>query len=138
MSGNLTDYAEDLLARALCGLGVSLPTQLFVALGTGGGDAADPGNGTPAGVLGEPVGNGYARQRVTFIGAGTGTLRNAAEITFTFTAAPTPFGTLTHAGLHDAASGGNALTHAPLAAAVQLTGAGSIVIAAGALTVSGD
>ena len=79
----------------------ALPTQVFLGLGTGGSDGT--------GLTGEPAGNGYARQRVTF--SGTGPQQNTDAVRFTFTAGS---GTLTHAGLFDAATGGNPLTWSAL------------------------
>ncbi|TPG59152.1 hypothetical protein EAH89_07350 [Roseomonas nepalensis] len=119
----LTDYARNLLARAVCARGPSLPSAVFAALGTGGTAAA--------GLTGEPVGNGYVRQRVTF--TGTGLQRNADAIRFTFSASA---GTLTHVGLYDAASGGNPLLVAPLTAPVAMTGTGTVTVAAESLTVN--
>jgi hypothetical protein len=120
---DLTDHAKNLLARALCGRVPALPVAAWAALGTGGTDAT--------GLTGEPAGSGYARQRVTF--TGTGQQRNAAALSFNFTAAA---GTLTHLGLFDAASGGNPLSHAPLSSAVSVAGPGTITIAIDALTVT--
>ncbi len=120
---DLTDYAKNLLGRALCGRQPALPAQVFLALGTGGSDAT--------GLVGEPGGNGYARQRATF--GGTGAQQNTDAIRFTFTAAS---GTLTHVGLFDAASGGNALTWGPLAQAATVSGAGTVTINAGSLTIT--
>lgn len=119
----LTDYARNLLARAVCARGPSLPTTVYAALGTGGTAAA--------GLSGEPAGNGYARQRVTF--TGTGTQQNAEAIRFVFSASA---GTLTHVGLYDAASGGNALLVAPLASPVVMTGTGTVTVAANSLAVN--
>jgi hypothetical protein len=112
---DLTDYAKNLLGRALCARLPALPTQVFLALGTGGSDAT--------GLTGEPSGNGYARQRVTF--SGTGAQQNTDAIRFTFTGA---VGTVTHIGLYDAASGGNPLTWGPLAQTLSVTGAGTVTI----------
>jgi len=70
----LTDYSRNLLARALCARVPALPANVFAALGTGGASAT--------GLTGEPVGNGYARQRVTF--TGTGLQRNAEALRFVF------------------------------------------------------
>jgi hypothetical protein len=120
---DLTDYAKNLLGRALCGRLPALPSQVFLALGTGGSDAT--------GLVGEPSGNGYARQRVTF--SGTGAQTNTDAIRFTFTAAS---GTLTHVGLFDAASGGNALTWGPLAQAATVSGAGTVTVNAGTLVLT--
>lgn len=120
---DLTDYAKNLLGRALCGRLPALPAQVFLALGTGGSDAT--------GLVGEPVGNGYARQRATF--SGTGPQINTDAIRFTFTAAA---GTLSHVGLFDAASGGNALTWGPLAQAATVSGSGSVTVNAASLTLT--
>lgn len=120
---DLTDHAKNLLARALCGRNPTLPSAAWVALGTGGTDAT--------GVTGEPAGNGYARQRVTF--TGTGAQRNATTVTFSFA---TAIGTLSHLGLFDAPTGGNPLTWAPLSAPVTVAGPGTITIAADALAIT--
>ena len=119
----LTDYARNLLARAVCARSPSLPSAVFAALGTDGTAAA--------GLTGEPAGNGYVRQRVTF--TGTGLQRNAEAIRFAFSASA---GTLTHVALYDAASGGNALLVAPLATPVAMTGTGTVTVAAESLTVN--
>jgi hypothetical protein len=112
---NITTYAQDLLGRALCGRAPAMPTQVYLGLGTGGADAT--------GVVGEPSGNGYARQRVTF--SGTGAQQNSNAVAFTFTAA---VGTLAYAGMFDAATGGNALTWSALAQSVTVSGAGTVTI----------
>jgi hypothetical protein len=119
----LTDYARNILARALAGRAPVLPTQVFAGLGTGGTAAA--------GLSGEPIGNGYARQRVTF--TGTGVQSNAEALRYVLTG---PVGTLTHVGLFDAASGGNPLGFAPLPQSAAMTGPGTVTVAVGALTLS--
>jgi len=121
----LTDYARNLMARAICARAPALPSVVYAALGTGGTAAA--------GLTGEPAGGGYARQRVVF--TGTGQQRNAEALRFLFTAAA---GTLTHLGLFDAASGGNALAFGPLAQNAPVSGAGTVTVAAEALTVSAE
>lgn len=120
---DLTDYAKNLLGRALCGRQPALPAQVFLALGTGGSDAT--------GLVGEPGGNGYARQRATF--GGTGAQQNTDAIRFTFTAAS---GTLTHVGLFDAASGGNPLTWSALAQPAAVGGPGTVTLNAASLVLS--
>jgi hypothetical protein len=120
---DLTEYARNMLARAVCARGPSLPGNVYAALGTGGTAAA--------GLSGEPVGNGYARQRVTF--TGTGNQRNAEALRFVFSGA---VGTLTHVGLYDAASGGNALLISSLNAPVAMTGVGTVTLAAESLVVN--
>jgi len=121
---SLTDHGRNILTRALCGRLPVLPNQVFLALGSGGS--------VQAGLAGEPVGNGYARQRVTF--TGTGAQQNAEPVRFTFTGAA---GTFTHVGMYDASSGGNALTWSPLAQNVTVGGPGTVTINPGALTLSG-
>ncbi|SHJ58009.1 hypothetical protein SAMN02745194_02891 [Roseomonas rosea] len=120
---DLTDYARNMLARAICARAPGLPTTVYAALGTGGSAAA--------GLTGEPVGQGYARQRVTFTGSGA--QRNAEAIRFVFSAAS---GTMSHVALYDAASGGNPLLVSPLDAPVAMTGAGTVTVAAGSLVVN--
>lgn len=120
---DLTDYAKTLLGRALCARLPALPAQVFLGLGTGGSDAT--------GLVGEPAGNGYARQRVTF--TGTVTQSNLDAVRFTFTAAA---GTMTHVGLFDAASGGNPLTWGPLAQVATIAGAGTVTVNPGTLTLA--
>ncbi len=122
----LTDYAKNLLARSLIGRQPTLPTAVWVALGTGGTDAA--------GLTGEPAtGTGYVRQPVSFTGSGT--QRNAAALRFGFT---TAVGTLTHVGIFDALAGGNALAWATLGSPATLGAAGSVTIPAESLTVLAD
>ncbi|MBX6743657.1 MAG: hypothetical protein IRY87_16610 [Acetobacteraceae bacterium] len=120
---DLTDYAKNLLGRALCARAPALPSQVFLGLGTGGSDAT--------GLTGEPTGNGYARQRVTF--SGTGAQQNTDAIRFTFTAA---IGTLTHVGLFDAPTGGNPLTWSALDQAVTVAGPGTVTINPSGLVLS--
>jgi len=120
---DLTDYAKNLLGRALCARAPALPSQVFLGLGTGGSDAT--------GLIGEPTGNGYARQRVTF--SGTGAQQNTDAIRFTFTAA---IGTLTHVGLFDAPTGGNPLTWSALDQAVTVAGPGTVTINPSGLVLS--
>ncbi|PHK95715.1 hypothetical protein CR162_07695 [Pseudoroseomonas rhizosphaerae] len=119
----LTDYARNMLARALCGRAPALPTIVYAALGTGAG---------AGGLTGEPAGNGYARQRIVF--TGTGAQRNTEALRFVFTGAA---GSLTHLGIYDAASGGNALACGLLAQTASVTGPGTVTIAAEALTLNG-
>ena len=122
----LTDYAKNLLARSLIGRQPTLPTAVWVALGTGGTDAA--------GLTGEPAtGTGYVRQPVSFTGSGT--QRNAAALRFGFT---TAVGTLTQVGIFDALAGGNALAWATLGSPATLGAAGSVTIPAESLTVLAD
>ena len=122
---NLSDYAKNILTRALCGRTPALPTAVYLALGNGGSD--------PTGLSGEAIGNGYARQRVTFTGSGQ--QLNAEAVRFTFTAAA---GSFSHVGLFDAATGGNALTWSALAQPASVAGPGTVTINPGAMTLTGE
>ena len=122
---SLSDYAKNILARALCGRTPALPTAVYLALGNGGSD--------PTGLSGEAIGNGYARQRVTFTGSGQ--QLNAEAVRFTFTAAA---GSFSHVGLFDAATGGNALTWSALAQPASVAGPGTVTVNPGAMTLTGD
>ena len=95
----------------------------LLGLGTGGSDAT--------GLTGEPAGNGYARQRVTF--SGTGPQQNTDAVRFTLAAA---VGTLTHTGLFDAATGGNPLTWSALSQPAQVTAAGTVTVNPAGLVVA--
>lgn len=122
----LTDYAKNLLARALTGRQPTLPVAVWVALGTGGTDAA--------GLTGEPPGaSGYSRQPASFTGSGT--QRNVAPVRFALTAG---VGKLTHIGIFDAPQGGNALAWSTLGTPATLSAAGTITIPAESLGVIAD
>lgn len=121
----LTDHAKALLSQALCGRAPALPVAVYVGLGTGGTDAA--------GLTGEPVGAGYARQPAVFTGGGV--QRNAVALRFAFTAAA---GTLTHLGLFDAPAGGNPLTWSALGTPATLNAPGTVTIPAESLTLLAD
>ena len=122
----LTDYAKNLVARALVGRQPSLPIAVWAAIGTGGTDAS--------GLTGEPAAaTGYARQPVAFTGSGT--QRNTAALRFAFTS---PVGTLTHVGLFDAVAGGNAIAWGTLGTPATLSVAGPVTVPAESLTVAAD
>lgn len=105
----LSDHAENLLLNWLMTTdSVTRPTAWYVGLYTAA--PSDSGGGT------EVSGNGYARQSATWgTASGTGgTTDNEANITFT--ASGGDWGTITHIGIHDAASGGNLLWHGAMSA----------------------
>ena len=129
---NASDYLEVQLRNHLFRTATfTKPAALYVALHT-----ADP---TDAATGAEVSGGSYARvQRNpldanwTAASATDGRTTNAADIVFP---APTAnWGTVTHASLWDAASGGNMLAHAPLDAPRTISsGAAPPSFAAGAL-----
>jgi len=82
----------------------------------------------------EVSGNGYARQTLTF---SNGSNRGASNTsTANFTASGGPWGTITHLGLFDAATGGNLLWQGPLVSGAKLIeNNDTLVVQAGNVTV---
>jgi len=114
MAGNLSDYLKNELRKHVFRTGsFTKPTTLYVALYTAA--PSDSGGGT------EVSGGSYARVQVGPSDAAwsahatAGRTQNLSAVTFP---APTAnWGTATHVGLHDASTGGNLLTWAPLVTA---------------------
>jgi hypothetical protein len=109
----------------------SAPANVFVALYTSA--TSDAGGGA------EVSGGGYARVAVATSSGWTGSggaTDNAADIDFGTAAAN--WGTVTHVGVRDAASGGNLLVHGALTAAQTVNSGDSFKFAAGDLDISLD
>lgn len=100
----VSDYlAKALLNQVFRNTAYTRPTTVYVALYTSNPTAADTGT--------EVSGGSYARQAVAF-GAPTAvggkqTISNSSDIAFS--AASADWGTITHIGIRDAATGGNLL-----------------------------
>lgn len=84
------------------------PSTVYLALYTSNPTAADTGT--------EVSGNGYQRMQVTFtapvIENGKQTIKNTSDIVFP--KAQGNWGTITHVGIRDAATGGNLLYYGPV------------------------
>lgn len=112
-----SDYLENkILDHILGGGDYTRPANLYYAVYTSG--PTDSGGGT------EVSGGAYARVAITnnntnFPTASGGTKSNGAAVTFP-TATGT-WGTVTHIGIFDAASGGNLIFHAALSASKVIT-----------------
>ena len=120
----LSDHAENLLLNYLMTAdSVTRPTTWYVALYTGA--PSDAGGGT------ELSGSGYARQTIDFdVATGTGgTTDNSADVVFT--AAGGDWGTITHIGIHDAATSGNLLWHGAMSTSKTVTDGDSLQFSAG-------
>jgi hypothetical protein len=120
----LSDYAEKLILDWMMTTGsATRPTNWYVGLYTAA--PSDAGGGT------EVSGSGYAREPVTFAAAtsGTGTTSNTGIVSFT--ASGGNWGSITHIGIHDAASAGNLLWHGSLAAAKNVQDGDSLEFAVG-------
>ena len=124
----LSNHAESLLMTWLMtGDSATRPSAWYVALHTG-----DPGE---TGASGEVSGNGYARQAATWNTVSGGATDNASAVTFT--AAGGGWGTITHASIWSAASGGNCFWKGAVTNKTVADG-DSYQFAAGALDVSLD
>jgi hypothetical protein len=128
-----SNYLETELLDHVLGKGVrdfSSPNNLYVALHT-----SDPGE---TGATGELAGNGYARQSATFAAASGNSAVASADLTFTASGAN--WGTITHASIWDALSGGNCLYYGALTTSRVVNDGDSLtfVAANNALTVTAD
>mgnify|MGYP000874980123 CR=1 FL=1 len=77
---------------------------------------------------------GYARQAVAFGEPADGVTSNSADVLFPVAAEP--WGTITHIGIIDAASGGNLLFHGALDAPQTIDISSQFKISAGNLAIS--
>ena len=103
------------------------PTAWHLALYTAAPD--DTGGGT------EVSGSGYARQRVTFtISGNTASNTSALE----FPTATGSYGTVTHVGVFDAASGGNLIAYAALTTSKAIDTGDVLRVPAGDLDITLD
>ena len=98
---DLSNYAENALVNALLrAVNFTAPTTVYLALFTAVSDA-EGGVGTEVSV------SGYARQPIAFDAPANGVTQNTAVEDF---GPLLGAGTVTHAGIFDAVTGGNALT----------------------------
>ena len=99
---DFSNYAEGkIVEHMLRNVAWTSPTTVYLALFTAVSDA-EAGTGT------EVSTGGYARQAITFGAHSNGAVANSAAVSFT--AAGANYGTVTHAGIFDASSAGNALS----------------------------
>lgn len=133
MAGSFSDFLElELLDHVFGNAAYSAPATLHVALFTAA--PSDTGGGT------EVSGNAYARAAVpnnatNFPAASAGSKSNGTAITFP-QATPAGWGVVTALGIFDAASGGNLLAWADLAASKTVDPLDTVSFAIGALTIT--
>ena len=102
-----TNYLEDkVMGHLFGGTAYTAPTTWYVGLQTAA--PSDSAGGT------EVSGGAYARQTVAWTVASGGTAQASNTAALTFPAATTDWGTVTHAGVYDAASGGNLVAYEQL------------------------
>lgn len=130
MANNFSNYLENaLLGHTLLGSTYTSPATIWVSLATSlaadGATYSEVADGTA-----------YARQVITFGAPSGNTVRNSNLVSFP--EATTPWGTVAHFALHDAATAGNMLYHGDLGAAKTIGATESIKINISSLSVSLD
>lgn len=132
-----TDYLEKkILDHVLRGTTYTAPSGIYVGLYTSA--TADDGTGT------ECSGTGYARlgpystSSPGFSAATLGTGQTSNQGDWTWSVAGGSWGTITHAAILDAASGGNMLYHGPLNASKTISSGDQFKIPAGYFIISED
>ena len=104
---SFTDYLEDkLLNHVFGGTAYTAPTTIYVGLHTSA--SSDSAAGT------EVSGGGYVRQSAAFTVSGTNPTEADNDAAIEFPTATASYGTVTHAGVYDAETGGNLLAYAEL------------------------
>ena len=104
---SFTDYLEDkILDHVFGGTAYTAPSTLYVGLHTSA--SSDSAAGT------EVSGGSYARQTAAFTVSGTSPTEATTGSAIEFPTATASWGTVTYAGVYDAASGGNLLAYAEL------------------------
>jgi len=132
----LSDYLEaKYLDHTYNGVAFTPPSGVYIALYTANPTDADTGTevsgGSYARVLVNPNGGGVPQFNLAVTDGVGKMVTNAEDIVFP--TATAPWGTITHFGAKDAATGGNLLHHGALDEA-QVVGTGGVFkIAAGAL-----
>jgi hypothetical protein len=113
-----SNYLENkIFEHVYRGVTYTSPALVYASLYTNNPGEANTGT--------EVTGGSYARQIVTFTAPTDGVGNNTTAVVFpTATAA---WGTVTHYALHDAPSGGNMLSYAPLASS-QVVNSGQVVV----------
>ena len=126
-----TNYLENEVLDHILGEGArdfTSPSTLFIGLFTAVADGE-------AGTVTEVSGNAYARTAVNFNVASGGSSTNDGAVTFP-TASGGNWGTITHAGVYDASSGGNLLFYGALSVSKTVTDGDTFQIADEQLTIS--
>ena len=126
-----TNYLENEVLDHILGEGnrnFASPSTLYIGLFTAVADGE-------AGTVTEVSGNAYARTAVNFNVASGGSSTNDGAVTFP-TASGGNWGTITHAGVYDASSGGNLLFYGALSVSKTVTDGDTFQIADEQLTIS--
>lgn len=130
MANNMCDYLEKkLLDHALGVAAYTMPTNVYVGLFT-----ADPTETGAAAT--EITGNAYVRKQMAFNAAtlGAGNTANTSDVVWP--QATGSWGTVSHAVLFDAPSGGNPLFYGPLTTPQVVANTNTFQIKAGQTSVA--
>ena len=123
----MSDFLELEVLDHVLGTGAyTMPSTVQIGLSTGSFN--DDNSGT------ELTGNGYTRVAITFAAASSGSA--ATNATVTFPTATGSWGSVSHWGIFDAASGGNLLIHGSFATPKTITSGDVLRINSGDLTVT--
>ncbi|NNM74753.1 phage tail fiber protein [Enterovirga aerilata] len=126
---SFTNYLEQKVLDHVFGAGTYAKPTLYAALFTTA--TGEAGGGT------EVSGGGYARQPIgAMTVSGTAPTQAVNASTFEFPVATADWGTITHAAIFDAPTGGNMLDHAPLAASKRIDNGDVFRFPAGAIKVT--
>lgn len=123
----ISNYLENaLINHTLRNTALPSPTAVYVGLFLS--DPTDANTGT------QVTGTAYARQPVTFSAPSNGATSNTADIEFPV--AGSDWGTITHLGIFDAATGGNLLYHGAFTVSKIIQNGDQFIIRAGDLDIS--
>jgi hypothetical protein len=127
---SFSNYLEtELLDHVFAGNAYTAPTAVYVALFTT--DPTDAGTGSEV----STSGTAYGRLQGSFTVSGnTATTTAAIE----YSTATASWGTITHIGIYDAATGGNLLAHAALTASKAIASGDVFRIPAGDIDITLD
>ncbi|MCG6183330.1 phage tail fiber protein [Anoxybacillus sp. LAT_26] len=123
----ISDYLENALINAvLRNVPYTSPTAVYLALFTS--DPTDANTGT------EVTGGAYQRQQITFGAPTNGMVSNSNEILFPVATAN--WGTITHIGIFDAATGGNLLFYGAVTTSKTISTNDQLKINAGDISIT--
>lgn len=123
----MSDYLELKFLDHFTGTAsTSAPAAVYLGLSTA--SMNDDASGT------ELSGNNYTRKAITFASAASGSISSNAAVEFN--AATASWGTVSHWGIWDAATGGNLLYHGAFTTSKAIGSGDILKVASGSLTIT--
>ena len=126
MAGCSTYLSHALLNEVFRNTDFTPPSTVYVALYTSNPGPDDTGS--------EVSGNGYQRVAVTFGSPSNRQIANSADVEFP--EATGSWGTITHIGIKDAATGGNLLAYGEITNPKAIDAGDQVIFRAGNITIS--